>query len=111
MKDDSYIAGQIERALLEDGGTQEPGVRVEVDGDTVVLRGQVASVARRQLAARVAAAAAPGMTVRNEVGVTEPSASAPTPEIPPLPEEVRPVREVLPPQSFSGGTATGTLSS
>jgi BON domain len=104
MKDDSYVTGQIERALREDGA-QEPGVHVEVDGDTVILRGQVASVERRQFVARVAAAAAPGMTVRNELGVTE------VPEMLLLPEEVMPAREVPPPQSFSGGTATGSLSS
>jgi len=105
MKDDSHIAGQIERALAEHGIPAGPGVRVEVEGDTVVLRGQVASVERRQLAARLAAAAAPGMTVRNELGVTEVRLPE-TPEMLPLPEEGRPVHEVQPPRSFSGGTGS-----
>ncbi len=101
MNEDIYIAGQIERALHEDDRTHELGVRVEVDGDTVVLRGQVAAPERRRLVARVAEDAAPGRTVRNEVSVTElqPPDVA---EVLPLPEEVMPAREVPPPRSFPG---------
>ena len=43
MKEDAYVAGQIERALHGDPRTHELGIRVEADSDDVVLRGQVAS--------------------------------------------------------------------
>jgi osmotically-inducible protein OsmY len=69
--DDVYIAGQVERALAQDERTHELGVHVEVDGDAVVLRGQVAGEQRQRLVAQVAAEAAPGLAVRNEVSVTE----------------------------------------
>ncbi len=77
MKDDSYVAGQIERALHGDQRTHELGVRAEVDGDAVVLRGEVASEERRRLVADVAAEqlaaaeAARQLFIRNEVSVTE----------------------------------------
>jgi hypothetical protein len=48
VTEDSYVAGQIEHALAADQRTHELGVRAEV-----------------------AAEAAPGMIVRNEVSVTE----------------------------------------
>lgn len=53
-EEDAYVAGQIERAVQGDPRTHELGVRVEADGDDVVLRGQVASEERRQLVARIA---------------------------------------------------------
>ena len=96
MKEDIYVAGQIERALREDPRTHELGVRVEVNGDDVVLRGQVASAERQRLIARVVEEQAPGLTIRNEVSVTEvlpPEA----PEVLPLPEEIAPSKEVPPP--------------
>jgi hypothetical protein len=100
MNEDVYIAGQIERALHEDDRTHELGVRVEVSGGTVVLRGEVAAPERRWLIGEVAGDAAPGRTVRNEISVTEvgPAGAA---EVLPLPEEVMPAREVPPPRSFS----------
>lgn len=101
MKEDIYLAGQIERALHEDPRTHELGVRVEVDGDTVALRGQVATGQRRRLVGEVAAAAAPGLTIRNEVSVTNVQPPPETPEVLPLPEEIMPAREVLPPQEWS----------
>jgi osmotically-inducible protein OsmY len=69
-EDDVYIAGQVERALSQDQRTHELGVRVEVSEDTVVLRGEVAGAQRRRRVAEVAAEAAPGLTIRNEVLVT-----------------------------------------
>jgi osmotically-inducible protein OsmY len=69
--DDVYIAGQVERALAQDERTHELGVQVEVDGGVVVLRGEVAGDQRQRLVAQVAAEAAPGLPVRNEVSVTE----------------------------------------
>jgi hypothetical protein len=71
MTEDFYVAGRIKRALAEDPRTHELGVRAEIDGDTVVLSGEVAGAERRLLVAEVAATAAPGLVVRNEVSVTE----------------------------------------
>ncbi|HUN32597.1 MAG TPA: BON domain-containing protein [Trebonia sp.] len=71
MTEDFYVAGRVKRALAEDHRTHELGVRAEIVGDTVVLRGEVAGAERRLLVAEVAAAAAPGLAVRNEVSVTE----------------------------------------
>ncbi len=96
MKEDTYIAGQLERALHADPRTHELGVRVEVNGDDVVLRGQVASAERQRLIARVIEEQAPGLTIRNEVSVTEMLPPEP-PEVLPLPEEIAPSREVPPP--------------
>jgi osmotically-inducible protein OsmY len=70
-RDGVYIAEQVERALAQDERTHELGVHVEVDGDAVVLRGEVAGAQRQRLVAQVAAEAAPGLAVRNEVSVTE----------------------------------------
>jgi osmotically-inducible protein OsmY len=69
--DDVYIAGQVERALTQDQRTNELGVHVEVNGDIVVLRGEVAGVQRRRMVAEVAAEAVPGLAIRNEVSITE----------------------------------------
>jgi hypothetical protein len=72
MTEDFYVAERIKRALAEDPRTHELAVRAEIEGDTVVvLRGEVAGAERQQLVAEVAAAAAPGMAVRNEVSVPE----------------------------------------
>ena len=70
-QDEVYLAGQLERALAEDPRTHELGVRVEVSESAVVLRGEVAGAERRRILAEVAAEAAPGLEVRNEVSVTE----------------------------------------
>jgi osmotically-inducible protein OsmY len=70
-EDDVYTAEQVERALTQDDRTNELGVNVEVNGSTVVLRGEVAGTQRRQLIGDVAAEVAPGLTIRNEVQVTE----------------------------------------
>jgi osmotically-inducible protein OsmY len=69
--DDVYIAGQVQRALTQDQRTNELGVHVEVNGDIVVLRGEVAGVQRRRMVAEVAAETVPGLAIRNEVSVTE----------------------------------------
>ena len=100
MRQDTYVAGQLERALHADPRTHELGIRVGVSDDDVVLYGQVASDERRRLVAQVAEEQAPLLTVRNEVSVTE----LPSPEAPegvPLPEEIVPSREVPPPRQAS----------
>lgn len=70
MKEDAYVAGQIERALHGDGRAHELGIRVDVHGEAVVLSGQVASEERRRAVARIAAEQAPDLTISNEVLVT-----------------------------------------
>ena len=101
MRQDTYAAGQLERALQADPRTHELGIRVEVnDDDVMVLRGQVASDERRRLAAQVAEERAPLLAVRNEVSVTE-LLPPEVPEVVPLPEEIVPSREVPPPHQAS----------
>ena len=101
MRQDTYVAGQLERALHADPRTHELGIRVEVNDDDVVLHGQVTSDERRRIVAQVAEEQAPLLTVRNEVSVTEPLPPEPllpgAPEVLPLPEEIVPSREVPPP--------------
>lgn len=64
-----YLAGEVERALAADPRTHELGVRAEVDGDTIVVRGEVGGAERRRLIEDVVAEVAPGMALRNEVSV------------------------------------------
>jgi hypothetical protein len=100
MRQDTYVAGQLERALHADPRTHELGIRVEVNDDDVVLHGQVASDDRWRLVAQVAEEQAPLLTVRNEVSVTGLLPPA-VPEVVPLPEEIVPLREVPPPHQAS----------
>jgi hypothetical protein len=100
MREDTYVAGQIERALHADPRTHELGIRVEVDDEDVVLRGQVASDERRRFVAQVAEEQASGLTLRNEVSVTE-LLPPEVPEAVPLPEEIVPSRELPPPHQAS----------
>jgi osmotically-inducible protein OsmY len=95
MRPDTYVAGQLERALHADPRTQELGIRVEVSDDDVVLYGQVASDEWRRLVAQVAEEQAPVLTVRNEVSVMELPPGVPG--VLPLPEEIVPAQEVPPP--------------
>lgn len=95
MKEASYVAGQIERALHGDPRAHELGIRVEVDGEDVVLRGQVASAGRRRRVAQIAAEQAPGLGIRNEVSVTEVLPPEGQEKLP-LPGEATSSREVPP---------------
>ncbi|HEX9039933.1 MAG TPA: nucleotidyltransferase family protein [Trebonia sp.] len=107
MKEDIYVAGQIERALREDPRTHELGIRVEMDQGVIVLRGDVASGERKLLVATVAAEQAAGVPVRNEVRVTRVQPPE-TPEMLPLPEEAAPAQEIPPPLGSPGGAPSGT---
>jgi osmotically-inducible protein OsmY len=78
MQEGTYVAGQVERALHADPRTHDFAIRVEVNDDDVVLRGQVGSDERRRFVTQVAEGKAPGLTVRNEVSVREPGAARPT---------------------------------
>ena len=66
-----YVAGRIERALAEDPRTHELGIRADVRGDVVILRGEVAGEQRRALVADVVSETAPDLVIRNEVSVAE----------------------------------------
>jgi hypothetical protein len=66
-----YIAARVQRALAADERTYELGIRVDIRGDQLFLRGQVEGEERRLLVATVAGETAPGMTVHNEVTVVE----------------------------------------
>ncbi|HEY1706142.1 MAG TPA: BON domain-containing protein [Trebonia sp.] len=105
MKENTYVAGQVERALHGDPRTHELGITVDIEGEDVVLRGQVASEERRQFAAQVAREVAgeqgPGLRVRNETSVTEVLPPDEVPEILLPPRDTAPAREVQPPHEAS----------
>lgn len=66
-----HVAARIERRLAEDPRTHELGIHATMRGDVVYLHGEVAGEQRRRLVADVAAEAANGREVRNEVSVME----------------------------------------
>ncbi|GLW05905.1 hypothetical protein Misp01_10350 [Microtetraspora sp. NBRC 13810] len=66
-----YVAARVQRALAEDERTHELGIRVDVRGDQLFLRGQVSCEGRRETLAGVAHEAAPELKVRNELTVVE----------------------------------------
>lgn len=67
---DPYAGAHLEQALAEDPETAELGVRVIVDGQRLVLRGEVATSERRDHLAEVARRLEPAGEVVNEVTVT-----------------------------------------
>lgn len=72
MTDESeHVAGRIQQHLAEDPRTHELGITASVHDEVVYLRGQVLGGERRQLVADVAAEAAAGRQVANEVSVVE----------------------------------------
>ncbi|MDH2427511.1 BON domain-containing protein [Sphaerisporangium sp. TRM90804] len=66
-----YVAARVQRALAEDDRTHELGIRVDIRGDQLYLRGKVEGGERRRQVAAVAGETAPGLTVHNEVTVVE----------------------------------------
>ncbi|MGC5010802.1 BON domain-containing protein [Streptosporangium sp. DT93] len=71
MEAPQYIAARVQSALAEDERTTELGVRVDVRGDQLYLRGQVTAAERSDLIAQVAAESAPGLVVHNEIDVVD----------------------------------------
>ncbi len=71
METPQYVAARIQRALAEDERSNELGIRVDVRGDHVFLRGQVSGDTHLHLIEEVAREAAPGLTVHNEVTLVE----------------------------------------
>lgn len=66
-----YVAADIKSRLAEDPRTLELGIQVDVRGDVVFLRGNVASPQRRELIEAVAREAAGGRRIANDVTVVE----------------------------------------
>ncbi|WP_248958268.1 BON domain-containing protein [Sphaerisporangium perillae] len=66
-----YVAARVQRALAADERTYELGIRVDIRGDQLFLRGEVECEERRHLVAAVAGETAPGLKVHNEVTVVE----------------------------------------
>ncbi|MFI0419229.1 phospholipid-binding protein [Spongiactinospora gelatinilytica] len=66
-----YVAARVQRALAEDERTHELGIRVDVRGDQIFLRGQVGDEYRRETIAGVAGEAAPELELHNEISVVE----------------------------------------
>lgn len=71
MEAPQYVAARVQRALAEDERTTELGIRVDIRGDQLYLRGQVVSADRSELIAEVAGEAAPGLNVHNEIDVVD----------------------------------------
>ncbi|MFC5830090.1 BON domain-containing protein [Nonomuraea insulae] len=75
MEAPQYVAARVQQALAEDGRTHELGIRVDIRGEQLFLRGQVSGVEQRERLGQVAREAAPELHVHNEikvVDVTEP---------------------------------------
>ncbi len=53
MSEDSYLGAHLEEALAEDGRVAEPGLRVQVAGDQVVVSGTVSDPERKLAVADV----------------------------------------------------------
>ncbi|MEV6868708.1 BON domain-containing protein [Streptosporangium subroseum] len=71
MEAPQYVAARVKSALAEDERISELGILVDIRGEQLFLRGQVADARRRALIAEVAEEAAPGLTVRNEITVLD----------------------------------------
>ncbi|MFI6599859.1 BON domain-containing protein [Nonomuraea sp. NPDC050536] len=71
MEAPQYIAARVQRALAEDGRTHELGIRVDVRGDQLFLRGQVTGEQHREELGKVAHEVAPELHLHNEIQVVE----------------------------------------
>ncbi|MBX6383463.1 MAG: BON domain-containing protein [Microbispora sp.] len=71
METPHYVAARVQRVLAEDDRTTELGIRVDVRGQEVYLRGQVSCAERRRQIENVAREAAPGLRVHNEITLVE----------------------------------------
>jgi osmotically-inducible protein OsmY len=65
-----YVAGRIQQRLAEDPRTAELGIKIEVRGDVVYLRGRIMSEERRSAIVAVVREAEPEREIRDEIGVT-----------------------------------------
>jgi len=68
-----YVAEHVRQAITTDPRTIEQGIDVRVVGEEVYVSGTVTSTERRDAITAVAAEAAGGKRVHNEVEVAEPT--------------------------------------
>jgi len=71
MEAPQYVAARVQQALAEDARTHELGIRVDVRGDQLFLRGQVSGAEQRERLGEVARETAPALRVHNEVKIVE----------------------------------------
>ncbi|NUR93471.1 MAG: BON domain-containing protein [Nonomuraea sp.] len=71
MEAPQYVAARVQQALAEDGRTHELGIRVDVRGDQLFLRGQVSGAEQRDRLGEVAHEVAPQLHLHNEIRVTD----------------------------------------
>jgi osmotically-inducible protein OsmY len=71
MEAPQYVAARVQQHLAEDDRTHELGIRVDVRGDQLFLRGQVSGEEHRRKIGQVAQEVAPELTVHNEINVVE----------------------------------------
>ncbi|MEV4076498.1 BON domain-containing protein [Nonomuraea fuscirosea] len=74
MEAPQYVAARVQQALAEDGRTHELGIRVDIRGDQLFLRGQVSGTEQRERLGQVAHEAAPELHVHNEINIVEATA-------------------------------------
>ncbi|HWC14299.1 MAG TPA: BON domain-containing protein [Actinomycetota bacterium] len=66
-----YLVEKVKQALAEDPRAGEIALDVQIAGDTIFVRGSVATEARRDALTDVVRDAAPGWDVRNETEVPD----------------------------------------
>ncbi|MEV0615440.1 BON domain-containing protein [Nonomuraea sp. NPDC050404] len=71
MEAPQYVAARVQQALAEDGRTHELGIRVDIRGDQLFLRGHVSGAEQRERLGQVAHEAAPELHLHNEINVVE----------------------------------------
>ncbi|MFI7707947.1 BON domain-containing protein [Nonomuraea sp. NPDC049480] len=71
MEAPQYVAARVQQALAEDTRTHELGIRVDIRGDQLFLRGQVSGAEQRERLGQVAHEAAPELRVHNEIQVVD----------------------------------------
>ncbi|MFF0864415.1 BON domain-containing protein [Nonomuraea sp. NPDC003560] len=71
MEAPQYVAARVQQALAEDGRTNELGIRVDVRGDQLFLRGQVSGAEQRDRLGQVAREIAPQLHLHNEIRVVD----------------------------------------
>ncbi|MGI5287510.1 BON domain-containing protein [Nonomuraea polychroma] len=71
MEAPQYVAARVQQALAEDGRTHELGIRVDIRGDQLFLRGQVSGAEQRERLGQVAHEAAPELRLHNEIKVVD----------------------------------------
>ncbi|NRQ32636.1 BON domain-containing protein [Nonomuraea sp. NN258] len=71
MEAPQYVAARVQQAMAEDGRTHELGIRVDVRGDQVFLRGEVSGAEQRERLGEVAREAAPELHVHNEIKIVQ----------------------------------------